>query len=86
VKCEFAANPHFPKGRFSVLVGDRRIEVVQDSTNQIKYVATEIKKGERFGLSLEKESWPIIDGIEIIDDSGRKCWSEDFNSSDWGKR
>ena len=65
VTYEFDANPHFPQGRFAVIAGGRRTEVVQDSTNEIKTVSVPIKKGEVVGLSVEKESWPVIVGMEI---------------------
>ena len=52
VTYEFDANPHFPQGRFAVIAGGRRTEVVQDSTNEIKTVSVPIKKGEVVGLSV----------------------------------
>ncbi|MGN0852926.1 MAG: alpha-L-rhamnosidase C-terminal domain-containing protein [Kiritimatiellia bacterium] len=57
---EFDANPHVPAGRFEVLAGDRRVAVVQDATNAVKTLRTPVRKGERIGLSVPKESWPVV--------------------------
>ena len=57
---EFDANPHFPVGTFEILVGDRRVAVKQDATNEVRHVEVPVKRGERIGLSVPKESWPVI--------------------------
>lgn len=82
VEYEFDANPHFPKGRFFVLAGDRRIEVVQTSTNEIKTVSAAIRKGERFGVAVEKESWPVVSEIKLVDRDGSVRWRSRFDAPD----
>lgn len=77
---EFDANPHFPQGRFVVMAGERRTEVVQDSTNEIKTVSVPIRKGETFGISVEKESWPVVVGMEIVPSTGRRPWRVDVRN------
>ena len=81
VKYEFDANPHFPVGRFMVSAGDRRIEVAQSSTNEAKTVSLPIRKGERFGISVRKESWPVISEISISDANGTR-WRSRFDAPD----
>ena len=78
VEYEFAANPHFPQGRFAVIAGGRRTEVVQTSTNEIKTVSVPISKGEQFGLSVEKESWPAIVAMSIFPKAGSNSWDAAF--------
>ncbi|MBP5511160.1 MAG: hypothetical protein J6Z49_09610 [Kiritimatiellae bacterium] len=78
---EFDANPHFPQGRFSVLAGDRRVETVQNSTNEIRTVSVPIRKGERFGLAVEKESWPVIRKMQIVS-GGAVQWQSRFDAPD----
>ena len=65
VEYEFDANPHFPQGRFEVIAGGRRTEVVQTSTNEMNTVSVPVARGERFGIAVEKESWPVIASISI---------------------
>lgn len=79
VEYEFDANPHFPQGTLEILVGDRRVKVVQDSTNVLKSVEVPVKKGERFGFAAPKESWPIIHAASIGSE-----WKADFRDlSGW---
>ena len=66
---EFDANPHFPAGRFEILVGDRRETVVQRATNVVQTVKVAVKKGERIGLSVPKESWPVIRSVSVAGES-----------------
>ena len=72
---EFDANPHFPVGMFEILVGEKRIAVKQDATNEVRHVEVPVKKGDRIGLSVPKESWPVIwnmalDGTSLMDLAG----------------
>lgn len=62
---EFDANPHFPAGRFELLAGDRRVPVVQDATNVFRTVRVPVRKGERVGLSVPKESWPVLVSLAV---------------------
>ena len=81
VEYEFDANPHFPCGRFEVLAGDRRTEVVQVSTNETLKASVPIRRGERFGLSVGKESWPVVSAMHIVADGGVR-WSARFDDAD----
>ncbi len=74
VEYEFDANPHFPQGRFVVIVGGRRTEVVQTSTNEMNTVSVPVARGERFGIAVEKESWPVIASISISPKKGDRFW------------
>ena len=60
VEYEFDANPHFPVGSFEVLTGEQRVRVQQDATNAVRHVEVPVARGERFGISVQKESWPVI--------------------------
>lgn len=82
IEYEFDANPHFPQGRFYVLVGDRRTEVVQTSTNEVKTVSVPIRKDERFGLAVEKESWPVVWKMSIQGGDGVTRWQSRFDVAD----
>jgi len=82
VSYEFDANPHFPLGRFDVLAGDRRTAVAQTSTNELKEVAVEIRKGERFGIAVEKESWPVVRSVRLVDGDGAVRWQSRFDAPD----
>ena len=64
---EFDANPHFPVGTFEIIVGDRRIAVKQDATNEVQHIEVAVKKGERIGLSVPKESWPVVWNMTLGD-------------------
>lgn len=74
VEYEFDANPHFPQGRFEVIAGGRRTEVVQTSTNEMNTVSVPVARGERFGIAVEKESWPVIASISISPKKGDRLW------------
>ena len=74
VEYEFDANPHFPQGRFEVIAGGRRTEVVQTSTNEMNTVSVPVARGERFGIAVEKESWPVIASISISPKKGDRFW------------
>ena len=78
VEYEFDANPHFPEGRFEVLAGDRRTAVVQSGANEIREISVPVAAGEKFGLALEKESWPVIRRMWIADASGATRWQSRF--------
>lgn len=69
ISYEFDANPHFPNGSFEVLRGDRRTKIeqnlVEPGTNALRIVRLPVKKGERVGLAVPKESWPVIGGISL---------------------
>ena len=82
IRYEFDANPHFPQGRFTVLCGGRRTEIVQSSTNELNTVSVPIRKGERFCFSLEKESWPVVEDVSIVDDGGTVRWNSRFSDAD----
>lgn len=73
---EFDANPHFPAGTFEILAGDRRVKVVQDATNVVKTVHVAVKKGERIGFSVPKESWPVVRSMAV-------CGQSLMNLDDW---
>ena len=79
VEYEFDANPHFPTRHFDVLAGDRRTVVVQTSTNEMKVASVQIRKGERFGLAVEKESWPVVSKIKLVDGDGAVRWESRFD-------
>ncbi len=78
---EFDANPHFPVGSFKVLAGNRQTVVTQDSTNELKTAKVPIRLGERFGFSVEKESWPMIDSIVLKNSKGETVFRDDFEGS-----
>ena len=78
---EFDANPHFPVGCFAILAGGRRTDIVQDGTNVIRTVSVPVKRGERFGLSVEKESWPVIDSVMLKASDGTVLFQDDFEGS-----
>ena len=65
VTYEFDCNPHFPQGAFEVLAGTRRTRVAQDATTVLKTVRVPVKKGERIGFDLRKESWPVIHSVVL---------------------
>lgn len=65
VEYEFDANPHFPAGEFELLAGARRLRVVQTSTNAVATARIAVKGGERIGLSVPKESWPVVHSIGV---------------------
>lgn len=70
VEYEFDANPHHAACSFDLLAGDRRTAVKQTSTNAFAQAKAPIRKGERFGLSAPKESWPVVSRIALVDASG----------------
>ncbi|MCR5750861.1 MAG: hypothetical protein K6G91_02765 [Kiritimatiellae bacterium] len=76
---EFDANPHFPVGRFQVLAGIRRTEVVQDSTNALRTLSVPVRIGERFGFAVDKESWPMIDSVVLRNRKGEVVFRDDFD-------
>ncbi len=82
---EFDANPHFPVGYFVVLAGERSKSVEERSTNALKLVSLPIRKGERFGFEVRKESWPMIDSVAIRGADGKEVFREDFDGglADW---
>ena len=66
---EFDANPHFPNGVFEVLHGDKRTKVEQNlvtpGTNVVRIVKVPVVAGERIGLAVPKESWPVIRAMSV---------------------
>ena len=81
IEYEFDENPHFPKGSFEVLAGKRRVKIVQGVPNEIREAAVPVAAGERFGLALEKESWPVIRRMWIEDETGAVRWQSRFGES-----
>ena len=75
---EFDANPHFPVGTFEVLAGARRTRVTQTGTNVFATVRVPVKKGERVGLAVPKESWPVVTAITVAGEDGMDLADWDF--------
>lgn len=69
IEYEFDANPHFPNGVFEILHGDRRTRIDQNllapGTNAVRIVKVPVVTGERIGLSVPKESWPVIRSMSV---------------------
>ena len=78
IEYEFDENPHFPKGRFEALAGERRFGIVQCVPNEIRIAAVPVAAGEKFGLALDKESWPVVRRMWIEDGSGAVRWQSRF--------
>lgn len=81
ISYEFDANPHFSVGTFDVLTGIQRKTVVQDGTNVLRTLKLPIRAGERFGFSVQKESWPMIDAVVIKDRQGKEVFRDDFEGT-----
>ncbi len=79
VEYEFDANPHFPSGRFEILAGGRRTAVLQTGTNSVHVAEAPVRRGERFGLAVPKESWPVVRRM-WIERGGETAWSCDFGA------
>ncbi len=75
---EFDANPHFPVGTFEVLAGARRTRVTQTGTNAFATVRVPVKKGERVGLAVPKESWPVVTAITVAGEESMDLADWDF--------
>ena len=82
---EFRKNPHVSASAFfEVLTGWREAEpavrqiVRQEGVDgEIRTVSIPLKPG-RFGLHLEKEQWPVIHEVRVLDASGEIRWIDDF--------
>lgn len=81
VTYEFDANPHFPIGSFALLAGGRRTLVTQIDTNRLATVRVPVRKGERLGFSVAKESWPVLHKIGLRAADG--SWHDLSNLADW---
>ena len=83
VEYEFDANPHFPVGSFEILTGERRLRVEQDATNAVRHVEVPVAKGERIGLSVRKESWPVIRRMSLRPSGKNEHEVPLMNLDDW---
>lgn len=89
VVCEFRRNPHFDgPAFFDVFTGwlDAEPAVLETVRQQgpdgaIRAVRVPLKPG-RFGFRLEKEQWPVIHQVRVLDESGEERWRDDFASAD----
>ena len=87
LKVEFRRNPHFNgPAFFEVFTGKRDTEpVVREMVRQegpdgeIRTVRIPLKPG-RFGFRLEKEQWPVIHEVRVLDEDGNVRWCDDFNA------
>lgn len=88
LKVEFRRNPHFEgPGFFEVFTGWLAAEpAVRETVRQqgpdgeIRVVRVPLKPG-RFGFRLEKEQWPVIHEVRVLDESGAMRWRDDFATS-----
>ena len=82
---EFRRNPHFGgPAFFEVFTGWLDAEpAVRETIRQegsdgaIRTVRVPLKPG-RFGFLLEKEQWPVVHEVRVLDESGAVRWREDF--------
>ncbi len=82
---EFRRNPHFDgPAFFEVFTGWLDAEpAVRETIRQegpdgaIRTVRVPLKPG-RFGFRLEKEQWPVVHAVRVLDESGAVRWREDF--------
>ncbi len=90
LKVEFRKNPHF-NGRayFEVFTGwldgepavRQRVEQ-EGPDGEIRLVRIPLKPG-RFGFRLDKEQWPVIHEVRVLDSTGAELWKDDFaNAAD----
>ena len=84
---EFCKNPHVSAPAFfEVFTGWREAEptvrqiVRQESVDgEIRTVRIPLKPG-RFGFRLEKEQWPVIHEVRVLDEDGNVRWRDCFNA------
>ncbi|MBR3086662.1 MAG: hypothetical protein IKH04_09705 [Kiritimatiellae bacterium] len=82
---EFRRNPHFGgPAFFEVFTGWLDAEpAVRETIRQkgpdgaIRTVRVPMKPG-RFGFLLEKEQWPVVHEVRVLDESGVVRWKDDF--------
>ena len=87
LKVEFRRNPHFDgPAFFEVFTGRRDAgpavrETVrqQGPDGEIRTIRIPLKPG-RFGFRREKEQWPVIHEVRVLDASGAERWRDDFNA------
>ena len=85
LQVEFRRNPHFDgPAFFEVFTGKRDAEpAVRETVRQegpdgeIRTVCIPLKPG-RFGFRLEKEQWPVIHEVRVLDASGAERWRDCF--------
>ena len=88
---EFRKNPHVSAPAFfEVFTGWREAEpavrqiVRQEGVDgEIRTVRIPLKPG-RFGFRLEKEQWPVIHEVRVLDASGELRWIDDFAAKPLG--
>ncbi len=93
LKVEFRRNPHFDgPAFFEVFTGLLNAEPAVRQTirqegpdGEIRTVGVPLKPG-RFGFRLEKEQWPVIHEMRVLDDSGKERWRDDFGTAGFGIR
>ena len=84
---EFRRNPHFDAPAFfEVFTGLLDAEPAVRQTirqegpdGEIRTVGVPLKPG-RFGFRLEKEQWPVIHEVRVLDEDGNVRWCDDFNA------
>ena len=87
LKVEFRRNPHFDgPAFFEVFTGLLDAEPAVRQTirqegpdGEIRTVGVPLKPG-RFGFRLEKEQWPVIHEVRVLDASGKERWRDDFGT------
>ena len=87
IDVEFRRNPHFGgPAFFEVFTGRRDGEpaasarIVQEGLDgEIRTARIPLKPG-RFGFRLEKEQWPVIHEVRVLDESGILRWRDDFKT------
>ncbi|MBR0055915.1 MAG: hypothetical protein IJP66_01170 [Kiritimatiellae bacterium] len=86
---EFRRNPHFDgPAFFEVFTGWREgaepavCQTVrqQGPDGEIRTARIPLKPG-RFGFRLEKEQWPVIHEVRVMDNEGNARWGDDFGAS-----
>ncbi|MBR4613127.1 MAG: hypothetical protein IKO40_10485, partial [Kiritimatiellae bacterium] len=93
LKVEFRRNPHFDgPAFFEVFTGLLDAEPAVRQTirqegpdGEIRTVGVPLKPG-RFGFRLEKEQWPVIHEVRVLDASGKERWRDDFGTAGFGIR
>ena len=90
---EFRRNPHFDAPAFfEVFTGQLDAEPAVRQTirqegvdGEIRTVRVPLKPG-RFGFRREKEQWPVIHEVRVLDKTGKERWRDDFHAAGFGTR
>ena len=93
IDVEFRRNPHFGGPAFVEVFtgrtgGDpavRQIVRQEGPDGEIRTVRVPLEPG-RFGFRLEKEQWPVIHEVRVLDETGKERWRDDFHAAGFGIR